>query len=152
MFGNIVVGTDGSETAGVALHRAIELAALCGGTLHIVNAFRPVTASGMASAMTVGAPTFDVGAVNEGIEQTSNEVLSRAARQADDKSVKYELHSVPGDPADVLIDLAQQCHADLIVIGNRGMTGARRFFLGSVPNKISHHAPCSLLIVDTDEK
>ena len=59
------------------------------------------------------------------------------------------MHSRPTDAATALIDIAEEVGADLLVIGNRGMSGARRFILGSVPNKISHHAPCSLLIVDT---
>ena len=60
-----------------------------------------------------------------------------------------ETHSRPADAATALIDVAEEVGADLLVIGNRGMSGARRFILGSVPNKISHHSPCSLLIVDT---
>jgi nucleotide-binding universal stress UspA family protein len=54
-----------------------------------------------------------------------------------------------GDPANALIDVAEAVGADLIVVGNRGMEGKKRFVLGSVPNKVSHHCPCSLLIVDT---
>jgi nucleotide-binding universal stress UspA family protein len=48
----------------------------------------------------------------------------------------------------VLCDLAAHLQADLVVVGNKGMQGGRRF-LGSVPNTVSHHAPCSVLIVDT---
>ena len=54
-----------------------------------------------------------------------------------------------GDPADAILDVAEEQEADLIVVGNKGMTGAKRFLLGSVPNKISHHAPCSVLIIRT---
>ena len=56
-----------------------------------------------------------------------------------------------GDAADALIRVATNARADLIVVGNRGMAGARRFVLGSVPNKVSHHCPSSLLIVDTSQ-
>jgi nucleotide-binding universal stress UspA family protein len=52
-----------------------------------------------------------------------------------------------GDAADAILDVAEEQGADLIVVGNKGMTGATRFLLGSVPNKVSHHAPCSVLIV-----
>ncbi|HWS48117.1 MAG TPA: universal stress protein [Acidimicrobiia bacterium] len=149
MYQTIVVGTDGSETAGVALHHAIELARVCGATLHIVNAYRPVTAAHVANAATVGAPTLDLESVNLGMQHESAEICERAAAQAGRSDVKCETHAVPGDPADALIDLAEQIHADLLVIGSRGMTGMRRFVLGSVPNKVSHHAPCSVLIVDT---
>ena len=54
-----------------------------------------------------------------------------------------------GDPADAILDVAEELEADLIVVGNKGMTGAKRFLLGSVPNKVSHHAPCSVLIIRT---
>ena len=56
-------------------------------------------------------------------------------------------HAREGDPADAILDVAEETKADLVIVGNKGMTGARRFLLGSVPNKISHHAPCSVLIV-----
>jgi nucleotide-binding universal stress UspA family protein len=45
--------------------------------------------------------------------------------------------------------VAEERGSDLIVVGNKGMTGAKRFLLGSVPNKVSHHAPCSVLIIRT---
>ena len=77
------------------------------------------------------------------------EVCEHAATNARRVGVKVELHAVPGDAADVLVDVATQVGADLVVVGNRGMSGARRFVLGSVPNKVSHHCPCSLLVVDT---
>ena len=55
----------------------------------------------------------------------------------------------PGRPADAILDVAEEKDADLIVVGNKGMTGAKRFLLGSVPNKVSHHAPCSVMIIRT---
>jgi nucleotide-binding universal stress UspA family protein len=54
-----------------------------------------------------------------------------------------------GDPADALLTLCEDLDADLLVIGNRGMRGAKRFLLGSVSNRCAHHAPCSILIVHT---
>jgi nucleotide-binding universal stress UspA family protein len=54
-----------------------------------------------------------------------------------------------GDAADAILDVAEEQRSELIVVGNKGMTGAKRFLLGSVPNKVSHHAPCSVLIVRT---
>ena len=54
-----------------------------------------------------------------------------------------------GDPADAILDVAEEQGADLMIVGNKGMTGAKRFLLGSVPNKVSHHAPCSVLIIRT---
>jgi nucleotide-binding universal stress UspA family protein len=63
--------------------------------------------------------------------------------------VRVERFARPGDAADAILDVAEEQRCDLIVVGNRGMTGAKRFLLGSVPNKVSHHAPCSVLIVRT---
>ena len=63
-------------------------------------------------------------------------------------TVDYEARL--GDPVDVLLDVASERGVDLIVIGNKGMTGARRYWLGNVPNKISHHATTSVMIVRTD--
>ena len=63
--------------------------------------------------------------------------------------VNVETYSRQGDPADAILDVAEEKNADLIVVGNKGMTGAKRFLLGSVPNKVSHHAPCSVMIIRT---
>ena len=75
--------------------------------------------------------------------------LEAAAALAREVSVPVELYARQGDPADAILDVAEEQGADLIVVGNKGMTGAKRFLLGSVPNKISHHAPCSVLIIRT---
>jgi nucleotide-binding universal stress UspA family protein len=149
MFENIVVGTDGSDSAAVAVGRATELAKLTGATLHIVSAYRPVSISGAAMAAGAGAATIDTEAVNQSVAAQSSLVCEHAATNARREGIKVDLHSVPGEPADVLIGVAEEYKADLVVVGNRGMSGARRFILGSVPNKVSHHCPCSLLIVDT---
>jgi nucleotide-binding universal stress UspA family protein len=149
MFDVIVVGTDGSDTASVALTRAIELAKAFDATLHVVHAHRLVSTASLGQAAAAGGPTFDIVEVNRTIEEDSKHVSTRAAEQAQAAGVKCESHQVPGDAADALIDVAEKVKADLVVLGNRGMTGARRFVLGSVPNKVSHHCPCSLLIVDT---
>jgi nucleotide-binding universal stress UspA family protein len=149
VFDVIVVGTDGSETASVALGKAIELAERTGATLHIVHAHRLVSAAQLGQAASVGAPTFDIEQVNRGIQDESRQVCGRAVSVAEAAGVKVETHQVPGDASDALLDVAQQVGADLLVVGNRGMSGVKRFVLGSVPNKVSHHCPCSLLIVDT---
>ena len=149
MFDVIVVGTDGSDSASVAVQRAATLAALTGATLHIVSAYRHVSLGSVAMAASAGATTVDLEQVNRGVTAQGEQVCERAATNARRAGVKVELHAVPGEAADVLVDVATQVGADLVVVGNRGMSGARRFVLGSVPNKVSHHCPCSLLVVDT---
>jgi len=63
--------------------------------------------------------------------------------------VEVRTHPIQGDPAEAILSVAEEIKADLIVVGNKGMTGARRYILGSVPNNVSHHAPCSVIIVRT---
>jgi nucleotide-binding universal stress UspA family protein len=145
MYNAIVVGTDGSETAGVAVHHATALAKLTDATLHVVHAHQPLS---MSTAATAGM-TVDVVSINDGLAESAVETCNHAAEEAKRTGVKVETHPLPGDPSETLIRVAEEVGADLLVIGNRGMTGVKRFVLGSVPNKVSHHAPCSLLIVDT---
>ena len=84
-----------------------------------------------------------------GVPSLRDATLEAAAALAREASVPVELYARQGDPADAILDVAEEQGADLIVVGNKGMTGAKRFLLGSVPNKISHHAPCSVLIIRT---
>jgi nucleotide-binding universal stress UspA family protein len=148
MYTTIVVGTDGSDSAAVAVRQAAELAQAGGGTLHIVHAYQPMNMGTVAMSAGSGGATIDVAGVNESIASNARTVCDRS-RSIVDAALTCETHAEPGDPCDALISVAEQVHADLIVVGNRGMTGMKRFVLGSVPNKISHHAPCSVLIVDT---
>ena len=143
MFKSIVVGTDGSETADIALRRAIELAALTGGKLHVVSAYEPAPARVGGNRPVAEAAEWTVGS-----DFKVEAVLQRAQDEANAGSVDYEVHAPKGDAADSLIAAAKEHDADLIVLGSRGMRGARRV-LGSVPNKVSHHAPCDVLIVQT---
>ena len=123
MFGSIVVGTDGSATAKEAVRQAIDLATQVGASLDIVSAYEPVSGDRLRSEQREAPKDVDW-AVNprEDVDHT----LEEAAR---------ETREAGG--------------SDLIVVGNKGMTGAKRFLLGSVPNKVSHHAPCSVLIIRT---
>jgi nucleotide-binding universal stress UspA family protein len=149
MFNQIVVGTDGSETADVAVRRATGLAEMTGGTLHIVSAYRSVSLGSVAAATTAGAPAVDIENVNQVLAAEGQQVCERAATDGRQRGVKVELHPMAGDAADAIVGVAEDVGADLVVVGNRGMSGARRFLLGSVPNKVSHHCPCSVLIVNS---
>jgi nucleotide-binding universal stress UspA family protein len=146
MFKSIVVGTDGSDTAGQAVRQAIDLARSVGATLEIVSAYEPVPAQRLREERR-DAPEDLQWAINprEDVDST----LEAAAKVAHDAGVAVSVYARQGDPADAILDVAEEREADLIVVGNKGMTGAKRFLLGSVPNKVSHHAPCSVLIVRT---
>jgi nucleotide-binding universal stress UspA family protein len=152
MYERIVVGTDGSAGADAAVDAAIRLASLTGATLHVVHAYRAVTSGQMAAASEVAAVLpVDIEATNEAIEAIGAKMCADVLERATRAGVRAEAHCVPGDPADALIAVAGDVSADLLVCGNRGMTGVRRFVLGSVPNKVSHHCPTNLLIVDTSQ-
>jgi nucleotide-binding universal stress UspA family protein len=146
LFDRIVVGTDGSQTAGEAVRQAIELAKIAGASLEIVSAYEPVGRARLRDE-TEEVPADVAYAV--GPKEDVNQILESAAGAARQEGVEVTTHAHEGSPADAILDVAETTKADVIVVGNKGMTGARRFLLGSVPNNISHHAPCSVLIVRT---
>ena len=143
MFNSIVVGTDGSETADRALKRALDLARLTGARLHVVSAYAPAPAR-----VTGGAPAKEAADWSVGPDFEVQAVLDRAVTRARGDGVDLEVHAPKGDPGDAILAVAAETDSDLIVLGSRGMQGARRV-LGSVPNKVSHRAPCDVLIVQT---
>jgi nucleotide-binding universal stress UspA family protein len=146
VFRSIVVGTDGSDTATQAVRQAVDLANAVGAKLELVSAYEPVPQQRLAEERR-DAPEDLQWAINprEDVDTT----LESAAAIARDVGVTVEVFPRQGDPADAILDVAEERDADLIVVGNKGMTGAKRFLLGSVPNKVSHHAPCSVLIIRT---
>ena len=153
MFSSIVVGTDGSEGASKAVLAAAELAATQPeAVLHIVTVQKPLSTPALAAGeMAAAAPLAAERSWEDEIKVELESTLSRAADTAKRAcDTRIETHARFGSPAEVLCDLAEHLDADLIVVGNRGMKGGRRF-LGSVPNTVSHHAPCRVLIIATTE-
>jgi nucleotide-binding universal stress UspA family protein len=122
VYERILVGTDGSRTAARAVDRAVELAAATGAKLTVL------TAGAEAKALITAE--------------------AEVARHRD-RGVAIDAMAIDGDPAAVLLDEAERGRYDLLVMGNRGMTGVSRFLMGSVPNKVSHHATANILIVHT---
>ncbi len=146
MFGSIVVGTDGSETAGEAVRQATELAKKTGSQIDLVSAYEPVSSARLREeAQQVPRDLEWMVNPREDVDAT----LESAAEQVKEAGVDVQVFAREGDPADAILDVAEERNAGLIVVGNKGMTGAKRFLLGSVPNKVSHHAPCSVLIIRT---
>jgi nucleotide-binding universal stress UspA family protein len=147
MYRSIVVGTDGSPSAAIAVTAAAELAHLTGATLHVA------TVGGAGTSAMLGDPLAGAAAMSVAADETRDE-LARIVEQASEPAVKEGVtvatHALIGSAAQALCDLADRVGADLLVVGNRGMKGGRRF-LGSVPNTVSHHAPCSVLIVNTQD-
>jgi nucleotide-binding universal stress UspA family protein len=146
MFGSIVVGTDGSDTATQAVRQAVSLAKALGAKLELVSAYEPVPAQRLRDERR-SAPEDLQWAINP--REDVDAKLEEASSLARMEGVEVDVCARQGDPADAILDVAEEREADLIVIGNKGMSGAKRFLLGSVPNKVSHHAPCSVLIIRT---
>ena len=123
MYRKILVGTDGSKTAAKAVDRAVDVAKAAGASLTIFTASSP---------------------------ERGEKVVAGEAQRHKNAGISIDTRVTDAEPVGALIDTARTGGYDLIVIGNRGMTGVTRFLrLGSVPNKVSHHLPCSLLIVKT---
>ena len=138
----IVVGTDGSDTADVAVQRAAALAKMTGARVELVTGFREDYSLVAGTGMYVGDLAGDARKAADGC-------LESTAQRLRSEGIEVETHCMGGDPADAIIDIAEATDAGLIVVGSKGMKGGKRFLLGSVPNKISHHAPCSVMIVRT---
>jgi nucleotide-binding universal stress UspA family protein len=147
MIESLVVGTDGSETASIAVRQAVALARAFGAQLSIVSAYEPVPERELRSRV------LPVASDLQWAVQPREDVLSLLEAAAADARAsgveQVETFARVGNAADAILDVAEEQRSDLIVVGNKGMTGATRFLLGSVPNKVSHHAPCSVLIVGT---
>jgi nucleotide-binding universal stress UspA family protein len=141
MISTVAVGTDGSETASRAVEVAADMARRYDAKLVLLSAF---TASGRAPVNLSGSArevqwTFSpMAGLNEQLERTEAELRENGL----DVSTLVE----QGEPGDVLVRLAEQCGADVLVIGNKGM---QRRLLGSVPNTVTHKAACSVLVVKT---
>lgn len=139
MFTRILVGTDGSDTASKAVAHAADIAQATKAELIVMHAYPPPRSDvGSTFGRADAYPGQEIGAA----------VLRDAEKHYSDK-LKVRTILREGDPAEGLIDVAEEERVDLVIVGNKGMTGAKRFMLGSVPNQVSHHAPCTVLIVHT---
>lgn len=143
MYDTIVVGTDGSASATKAVEHAAALAAATGAKLHVAMARPSIPALVSADMMVATADWTNAS------DQATQLALASAAEAGAAAGVSVTTHQLAGDPADALLSLCEDVGADLLVIGSRGMQGARRFLLGSVSSRCAHHADCSVLIVHT---
>jgi nucleotide-binding universal stress UspA family protein len=143
MIETIAVGTDGSDTADKAVEFAMDVAEKFGAKLVIASSYRPVTEDKIRAEQRE-APEDIQWSINptEAVDSTLKSVEERAR----DRGLETTSEARQGDPADVLCEIAEQHGADLLVVGNKGM---QRRVLGSVPNSVSHKAPCSVVIVKT---
>ncbi len=145
-YRTIVVGTDGSETAGEAVDQSAQLAAADGARLVVVTAFERVDDDH-------DHPDESVPSDVRWMLTDSNdaeELARQGRRRAHDRGVRdVVVQAIEGDPASKLIETADDFDAELIVVGSVGLTGPTRFILGSVASTVLHHAPCDVLVVHT---
>jgi len=143
MINTVAVGTDGSDTAEKAVDFAIDLAGKYGARLLVISSYKPVSESRLKHEQKDAPediqwsinPTEDVDAILSDVEEKAQEAGLGVTTVAGD-----------GEPADVLVDHAEQQDADVLVVGNKGM---QRRILGSVPNSVAHKANCTVIVVKT---
>jgi nucleotide-binding universal stress UspA family protein len=138
VFSTVAAGTDGSATAAEAVKVAAEIARHFGAALVLLSAFRDSGA--------IAEPSGDEVQWANNPSARLREMLARQEDELRRAGIECSTLIDEGDPADVLVQLAEECRADVLVIGNRGM---RRRMLGSVPNTVTHRAPCAVLVVKT---
>jgi nucleotide-binding universal stress UspA family protein len=121
MYQSVIVGTDGSKTATRAVDRAVEV----------------------ARAHEASLTVFSAGGTDR-----AQAVVDREAARLRDAGVDVATRTADGEPAHALVEAARDGDHDLLVVGNKGLVGIRRV-LPSVPSKVTHRLPCSLLVVKT---
>jgi len=138
MIATVAVGTDGSGTADEAVTEAAEIARRFGAKLVLLSAFSKGSSASKPHNVELQWATNSsarVRSILEGIEEGLRK-----------EGIDCETRADEGDAGEVLVRLAEECGADLLVIGNKGM---KRRVLGSVPNTVTHNAGCSVLVVKT---
>ena len=143
MYKVIVVGTDGSDRADIAVREAMALAKVFGAELHAVNVVHPAVTVGFADSRT---QQDQVNAMREEAEAIRSQLLA----DAEAEGVSLTVQNPGGEPAKALLGTAESVSAELVVVGNRGMGGMKRFVQGSVPHTVAHGCHCDVLIVNTD--
>jgi nucleotide-binding universal stress UspA family protein len=139
----VAVGTDGSPTAAKAVQFALDLAERFGARVVFISAYRPVSEARLKNEQK-DAPQELKWSINPAEDVEAN--LRDVEELADERGLSWTSEAREGNPADVLVEIAEEHDADVLVVGNKGM---HRRVLGSVPNSVSHKASCSVMIVKT---
>ena len=151
MWSSIVVGTDGSQTAAEAVRTAAGLASLCGARLTVCHAYQPLSTS---AALAMSGAAAGVGVLVDSADDLdrqradAEQLVAQAVASCGAAPGRTTGAALPGGAAEVLLRVAEQVAADLVVVGSRGMHGAKRL-LGSVPNTVTHTSRCAVLVVRT---
>ena len=141
MFSNILIPIDGSEYADKAFRYALNLAEKYKSKVTLIYVVqRPVFAYTEYEAQAVLESI-------KGLEEEGKEILKRGKKIAEGFNIETTSKMLKGDPSEEILRLIDEERIDLIVIGSRGLSRVKAFFLGSVSDKVSHHATCPVLIV-----
>jgi nucleotide-binding universal stress UspA family protein len=162
LYSSLLVGVDGSPTSMRALDAASRLSATLAIKPTVVCAYEPLSESELDAVRADESDAIAQWGASRTLADTpaefrwriaaaaeANDVLERAVDHAAKFGVDADARAVQGAPAEVLLDIAERENIDLLVVGSVGMTGAKRFMLGNVPHRLSHHAPTDLLIMKT---
>jgi nucleotide-binding universal stress UspA family protein len=147
MFNKILLASDGSDGAQKAIEAAVEVCRKFEAQLTVLHVFVPPA----LTAVTIGAGepllSVDPALVEQWAQNSADAVAERASAVLQAASVPFTFRREMGHAAEVIVRVAQQDGFDLIVLGSRGLSGVTEFLLGSVSNRVSHHAPCPVLLV-----
>lgn len=140
MISTVAVGTDGSATADEAVRQAVEIARCFGAKVVLLSVFQDSRGSPPSGSQDVELQWISTPAARV------RSILDRIETSLRESGIECETRADEGDPGEVLVRLATECGADMLVIGNKGI---KRRVLGSVPNTITHKADCAVLVVKT---
>jgi len=137
LFSKILVAIDGSTSAKRAFEWSIYLAGKCDSRLEVLHVV-PCEFGGDS------VNTFDL---VEELKDKGKKILEQCKKVAVKKNISTKIFSDLGDPAKIIIELAKSNDYDLIVMGSRGRSAFKELLLGSVTQKVIHHAKCPVMVV-----
>jgi nucleotide-binding universal stress UspA family protein len=137
MFPNILIAVDGSESASKAFQRAIYLAQKCNSKLDLVHVVQ----------CEVGGDSANTFEIIEDLKDKAMEMLEEYRIEAAKNNISMQITIMQGDPAKIIIELAKAKSYDLIIMGTRGRSSFQELLIGSVSQKVMHHASCPVMVV-----
>ncbi|WP_019503510.1 universal stress protein [Pleurocapsa sp. PCC 7319] len=153
MINRILVAVDRSERNKSVFNSAVALAKTTGSTLMLLHVLSDEEAGYPMLPTYAYYPIVDdrnYEMYHEKLEEYKQwgiDFLQQLTQQATEEGVATEYTQLTGNPGRTICELADTWEADLILVGSRGLKGIKEMFLGSVSNYVTHHAPCSVLIV-----
>ena len=145
MFTKILLASDGSDYAVRAAQATAEIAKALGASVTVIHVFSmPVMQIAVPGSPGV---EMDPASVSAYMDEVHDSVSRRTGKVLEEAGLQYDVLTEVGHPAEVIVRVAEDDGYDLIVIGSRGLTAIKSFLLGSVSDRVSHHAHCPVLIV-----